>query len=152
MVTTKKPGGIGAIGSASARFFHPGQRVREKYPADARARVTDAVITGEGIRTVNRKQQMCYLVTIPDVDVECHIVKHNFRVDVDPAVPFDSEIGEPVLRWPATPREEVIDERTDVNNVVQNVFNGADEIQQLRAEGVEVDDDNEPLPEAAAPA
>ena len=36
-----------------------------------------------------------------------------------------------------------------------NVFGGAglrEEIEQLRAEGIEVDDDNEPLPEDAEPA
>ncbi len=36
--------------------------------------------------------------------------------------------------------------------MVPNVFGGKDEIEQLRAEGIEVDDDNEPLPdEAIAP-
>ena len=46
-------------------------------------------------------------------------------------------------------------DRASIHNVVPNIFGGAglcEEINQLRAEGIEVDDDNEPLPEDAEPA
>ena len=46
-------------------------------------------------------------------------------------------------------------ERDAGRNVVPNVFGGTglhEEIEQLRAEGIEVDNDNEPLPEDAEPA
>jgi hypothetical protein len=66
MVTRAHRGGIGAIGSAMARFFHPGEKIRERWPAKARHRVNGAVITGEGERRVGQKQQLCYLVTIPE--------------------------------------------------------------------------------------
>ena len=104
MVSTRKLGGIGANGSASARFFHPGERIREQYPVDTRVRLVNVVITGEGRRLVARRQQMCYLVSVPNVDGECHIVKHNFRVDVSPAAPFESEVAEPA---PA-PRQQAV--------------------------------------------
>ena len=147
MVSTRKLGGIGAIGSASARFFHPGERIREQYPVDTRVRLVNVVITGEGRRLVARRQQMCYLVSVPNVDGECHIVKHNFRVDVSPAAPFESEVAEPA---PAPRQQAVVDtDRTDGQNVVPNVFGGDDNIEQLRAEGIEVDDDTEPLPDEA---
>jgi len=92
MVTTKKLGGIGAIGSASARFFHPGDRVREKYPPETRMRCVNVVVTGEAQRRIRQTTSLCYLVTIPGVEGECYIVKKNFRVDVSPNTPFDSEI------------------------------------------------------------
>ena len=72
---------------------------------------------------------MCYLVSVPNVDGECHIVKHNFRVDVSPAAPFESEVAEPA---PAPRQQAVVDtDRTDGQNVVPNVFGGDDDIEQL---------------------
>ncbi len=46
-------------------------------------------------------------------------------------------------------------DRASLHNVVPNVFGGAglcEEIKQLCVEGIEVDNNNEPLPEDAAPA
>ena len=86
MVRRAHRGGIRAIGSAMARFFHPGERICKRWPAEARHRVNGAVITGEGERRVGQKQQLCYLVTIPEFGdgVAFHIVKNNFRVEVAP--------------------------------------------------------------------
>ena len=60
--------GIGALGSAKARFFHPSEKIREKYPQDDKRRLEGVVVTGEGQRKVNRRQQDCYLVCINDFD------------------------------------------------------------------------------------
>jgi len=153
MTRRGRRGRVGAIGSAMARFFHPGERIRERWPSETRHRVTGAVITGEGERRVGQRQQMCYLVTIPEFGdgVTFHIVKKNFQVQVDPETVFESEaaMGNPI------PPPPVDGERASGRNVVPNVFGGAglrEEIEQLRAEGIEVDDDNEPLPEEAEPA
>ena len=96
---------------------------------------------------------MCYLVTIPEFGdgVTFHIVKKNFQVEVAPETAFESEaaVANPI------PPPPVDGERASGRNVVPNVFGGAglcEEIEQLRAEGIEVDDDNEPLPEDAEPA
>ena len=91
-------------------------------------RLSDIVITGDGMRLVMRKQQLCYLILIPNVDGECHIVKHNFRVNVSPTAPFESEIAPP-----AAPAPQVIVDtnRTNNRNVVPNVFGGEDKIKQL---------------------
>jgi hypothetical protein len=93
MVRRARRGGIGAIGSGMARFFHPGERIRERWPVDSRHRVQGAVITGEGERRVGQRMQMCYLVTISEFGegVTFHIVKKNFRVDVDPKTFFESK-------------------------------------------------------------
>ncbi len=89
---------------------------------------------------------MCDLILIPNVDGECHIIKHNFRVDVSPTAPFESKIAPPAA--PA-PQVFIDTNHRDNRNVVPNVFGSEDKIEQLRAEGIEVDDDNEPLPDEA---
>ena len=85
-----------------ARFFHPGERIRERWPSESRHRVTGAVITGEGERRVGQRQQMCYLVTIPEFGeaVTFHIVKKNFKVNVDPSTVFQSEVTAAVANPP----------------------------------------------------
>jgi hypothetical protein len=111
------------------------------------------VITGEGERRVGQKQQLCYLVTIPEFGdgVAFHIVKNNFRVEVAPEAVFASEVI--TVDHTAPPPVDTV--FTSQTNVLPNVFGGTglrEEIAQLRAEGIEVDDDNEPLPEDAIPA
>ena len=153
MVRRAHRGRIGAIGSAMARFFHPGERICERWPAEARHRVNGAVITGEGERRVGQKQQLFYLVTIPEFGdgVAFHIVKKNFRVEVAPKTVFASEVI--TVDHTAPPPVDTV--FTSKTNVVPNVFGGTglcEEIAQLCAEGIEVDDDSEPLPEDAIPA
>ena len=152
MVTTAHPGGIGAVGGAASRMFHPGATIRQHFPGDLRHRIEGAVVTGEGMRPVRHKMKLCYLVSIPGIpDREFYIIKRNFKINVAPEVPFDSERRQ---RAPARPavvgRED--DDRVGLRDVIPNVFGGAEELEALRAEGIEVDDDNEPLPEDAVPA
>ncbi len=92
--------------------------------------------------------KMCYLVSIPKVEGECYIVKKCFRVEWDPDTPFDSErvplpcnIPRPLLHG---------EDHTALFDVMRNVGNGlVDEVFELRAQGIEVDDDNEPLDKGA---
>ncbi|KAL3809499.1 hypothetical protein ACHAXA_009735 [Cyclostephanos tholiformis] len=146
MVSTSKPGGIGAIGSVASRLFHPGDKVREKYPKDAKLRCVNVEITDEGLRRIKNEAKMCYLVSIPEVQGECYIAKKHFRVEQGPDTPFESERA-PLRRDIPRPRLHGED-RTALVNVVCNVGNGvADEVLELRAQGLEVNDDNEPLDE-----
>ena len=137
-----------------ARFFHPGERIRERLASETRHRVNGAVITGEGDRRVGQRQQMCYLVTIPEFGegVTFYIVKNNFQDNVNPETVFESEMTATVAN-PNLPPVDV--DRASVHNVVPNIFGGTglrEEINQLCAEGIEVDNDNKPLPEDAEPA
>jgi hypothetical protein len=43
-------GGIGASGTAMARFFHPSAKIREKWPQNYKHRLFGVLVTGEGIR------------------------------------------------------------------------------------------------------
>ena len=77
-----------------ARFFHPGERIREQWPSETQHCVNGVVITGEGKRRVGQRQQMYYLVTIPEFGegVTFHIVKKNFQVNVDPKTVFKTKM------------------------------------------------------------
>jgi hypothetical protein len=90
MVTRTLPAGIGAVGSAKARFFHPSDKIRAKWPNDNKRQLVNVLVIGEGQRFVNRKNRWCYIVHIPEIDdgSEFHIVKFNFTVNVAPEVPF----------------------------------------------------------------
>ena len=88
---------------------------------------------------MENEAKMCYLVSIPEVEGECYIVKKCFRVEQGPDMPFESErtplhreIPRPLLHG---------EDLTALFNVVRNVGNGL--------QGLEVDDDNEPLNEGA---
>ena len=96
---------------------------------------------------------MCYLVTIPKFGdgVAFHIVRNNFRVEVAPENVFASEL----IAVDHTVPPPVDADRASQTNVLPNVFGGTglrEEIAQLSAEGIEVDDDNESLPEDDIPA
>jgi hypothetical protein len=82
--------GIGALGSAPARFFHPSAKIREKWPNNDKHRLKGIVITGEGTFKVNQRMQQCYCVRIIDFDdgTVFHIVKCKLRIDQTAAVPF----------------------------------------------------------------
>jgi hypothetical protein len=90
MVTTSTPGGIGAISSAMARFFRPSKMIRNQWLHDKKRCFTGVLVIGEGVRKVNRKEQMCYIVCIPAIDngTTFHIVKKVFKVDSAVPQPF----------------------------------------------------------------
>jgi len=156
-------GGVGATGTAMARFFHPSAKIREKWPQNDKRRLFGVLVTGEGIRRVQHKDQMCYLVRIPEIDDSTifHIVKKNFKILAAPAVPFDSESPGAMRVDPApvaVPGEAVNPDRVADCNVVPNIEGYLDrdslrgDIEEQRRQGITVDDDNEPLPENATPA
>ena len=119
------PGGVGAIGSSMARFFHPSQKIREKWPHEERRRLAGVLVTGEGIWRVHHKDQMCYLVRINDINDSTiiHIVKRNLRIESPPAIPFESKTRTPIARVnpPPVPGEAVNPERILDRNVAMNI-------------------------------
>jgi hypothetical protein len=48
------PGGIGAVSTAMARFFHPSQKIWEKWPQDNKRRIHGALVVGEGVRRIRQ--------------------------------------------------------------------------------------------------
>ena len=114
------------------------------------------LVIGEGKRIVNRREQWCYVVRIPEIDdgTEFHIVKSNFSVTTAPEVPFTGEQNHgPRSRRNQQPAAAVADGvdplRVIGHDVVPNLGEGGDVINELRRQGIEVDDNNEPAPENA---
>jgi hypothetical protein len=59
---------VGGVGSAMARFFHPSQPIRDKWPHDEKRRLTGVLVTGEVTRRIARTDQLCYRVCITEID------------------------------------------------------------------------------------
>ena len=139
-----------------AQFFHPSAKIRDHFPQNDKRRLTGVVVMGEGVRRIQNKDQMCYLVRIDEVDdgTIFFISKKNFKVDTPAAIPFESEaLAQPVRGHDALVRDQL---RAAGANVVPNVgtlSRGAtrEEIEELRQNGIEVDNDNKPAPENATP-
>ena len=80
----RKHGGIGALGSAQARFFHPIAKIIEKWRNDhKRLRLERVVVTGKEMFRISRRYQLAYKCRIAEIDdgSEFHICANNFRVD-----------------------------------------------------------------------
>ena len=157
------PGGVGARGNAKARFFHPSAPIRAKWSNTYESqRLVDVVIVGKAMHRVNRREQLCYECRIPDIDdgTIFHIVRSNFKVSVAPSTPFpDESIPNTPLPLPFAARAALQEQRalralrSDVGNVSPNIrFDLSTELQELRQQRVEVDDDNDPAPENAEPS
>jgi hypothetical protein len=153
-------GGIGASGSAMARFFHPSAKIREKWPQNNKCCLFGVLVMGEGIRRVQHKNQMCYLVRIPEIDDSTifHIVKMNFKVLPAPAIPFKSKAPAVHVDPAPVPGKAANPDRIANRNVVPNIegYSNRDlllgDIDEQRRQGITVDDDNDPLLENATPA
>ena len=144
--------GVGAVGSAMARFFHPSKPIRDKWPHDEKRRLTGVLVTGKTTWRIGKKDQSCYVVRIMEIDdsTQFFIVKKNFKITEAPTEPFPSEAR---IHAPAAPGDSVNPERSSNRNTTANIEGGLsraamrEEIEQLRQQGITVDDDNEPAPE-----
>ena len=156
MPRKKIAAGIGAVGSAPARFFHPSKDIRAKWPNDhSKKRLSGVIVLGQGQLMINRKLQKTYEVRIPELDngVVYHIVRRNIRLDVacpDPSNVFPEEVAA------AAPAPRLPDERVSNQNAQRtqmNVGRGAtaDEVNALRQKGITVDNDDS-VPENTTPS
>ena len=156
----KKKGGVGAKGSAKARFFHPGEAIRKRWPNQHQTiRVSEALVVGKGVHRVNRKDQMCYECCLPEIDDNTifHIVCSNFKVEVEGATPFENKLAvtAPVTRTNAQDgeRARVLALRAAGEDVLPNIDGAhALEIAEMRQQGIKVDANNEPASENSEPA
>ena len=77
----RKRGGIGSLGSAQARFFHPSANIREKWMNDhKRLRLEIVVVTGKELFRILWRDQLAYKCRIAKIDggSEFHICANNF--------------------------------------------------------------------------
>ena len=151
MPRTSHRGGIGAVGSTMARFFHPSKPIRDRWPHNKKRRLTDVLVTGEATRRIGKKDQKCYKVRIAEINdgTEFFVAKHNFKVEQVLATPFESKTPQPPA--PPIPNLVLDAERSSIRNVVANIegrmcIETREDIAELQHQGIEVDDENKPAP------
>jgi hypothetical protein len=68
----RKRGGIGAVGKAMARFFHPSKEVEAKCLQECKTYkshvLEDAIIIGREMCRINRRNQLAYQSRLPFMD------------------------------------------------------------------------------------
>ena len=152
MARTKKKlrCGKGAVCSVITRMLHPRKDVTEKYPnATHNSKVDKLTALRKELKKVNRKEQVVIVFRHGDfAEVELHCNARFCHVDTegpvseiftDGSAPVDTEVEET-----APPVDEGMDPVVAVPATSGDV---GEDIQNLRAQGFSVDDDNEPAEE-----
>jgi hypothetical protein len=150
MPCRKKRIGNGASASCFVRFLHPSTLIRAKYVNDYKdARISDLNVVGREVKTVSRKLTDCALVQHNDFPGEIlHIALKKLRVDQEGpetevwGAENEGEGGE------AQEAQEIERENPLQETVARHRVNSEEgSTAALRAQGIEVDDNNEPAPE-----
>ena len=107
MVSKSKRGGIGAVGKAPARFFHPSEPIRARYtnPEEYKR----AVLTGVTLISRARERLLkrrggneidIYVVNIPGFDATFKVGVKHFSVTQEAEEPFEEERQTPPTAAP----------------------------------------------------
>ena len=142
-----KKGGIGAEGTVMASFFQLKASLKAKCGKLDKKRLASVIIIGKANYKVCRKFWMSYKCQIPDTD-DHHkfvIVCTNFKVTRVPVNSFEDEVA-PVHAPGADTDIDCTSNVNDNNTLALNHAVTADDIAELRAQGIEVDN-KDPAPE-----
>ena len=147
MTATKKlRAGVGAVAETLLKYIHPSKLIRDKYPNPINGqRLENCLLIRRETKEVNRKQQVCVIFRHDEFpDKELHAVERWVKVKKEGAEEhlFDKD----------QPRDESGDEPEveDGQELQPSIFRAtgvAEDIAMVRAQGLDVDDDNEPAPE-----
>ena len=144
----RKNGWIGPLGSAQARVFHPIAKIQEKWRNDhKRLRPKRVVVTVKELFLILRKGQVSYKCRIPEIDdgIKFNICANNFRVDQDPAQPFEDESMATARAHPRAPEPDNNQESRGPNEKTsKNIGQGSNQeyIAKLRRQVVEVENED----------
>ena len=151
----RKRGGIGAVGKAMARFFHPSKEVEAKCLQEGKTYkshvLEDAIIIGRETCRINRKNQLAYQCRLPFMDDNkvYAIVCSNMTIVEEGATPFNDEAAAtPILRDDSIElRGSHVDPSPSANSsYLYDRDTLAADMARLRSEGIEVDTE-QPAPE-----
>ena len=155
MARTKKKlrCGKGAVCSVLTKMLHPGKDVAAKYPNAAHnKKVENLIALRKEAKTVNQKEQVVIVFRHSDfAEVELHCVERFCHVMTEGPVSevFTDGSAPPEIEEDVTPH---VDEGMDpVVPVPSTTGDMHEDIQNLRAQGFSVDDDNEPAEENIPP-
>ena len=133
--------GAGAVCEVLLRYLHSRPVVSAKYPnASFNQRLGGLLCIREEIKTVNNKQVMCFVFRHDDFEgVELHCVRRWSKVTTE---------GDPEHFFSASTQVAASNEEEGATEREVPTLEGFEyDVQRLRAEGYDVDDDNEPAPE-----
>ena len=148
--------GVGAIASVRTKFLHPSAAIRAKFNnavLDKNHFTHNLIVDRPELRIVNRKEQRCCIMTCNDyVDaegrpLELYTVIRNIKVitEGDPALFFQPE-GPPDPIPVAAPMDADAPPAE-----IPNFNTESADVELFRGRGIDVDDDNDPLPENVVP-
>ena len=149
-----KKAGVGAVASCKAKLLKPRQLIQAKYPNTHDTLVLEGLnVLRQEIEVVRRKDAKIVYMSHADMEgAELKTNVRNIRVTTE---------GPPESFFDIAAREQAVEEAEGqaendegaevVNGIVENANRSGriteEEVNELRGEGVEVDDDNEPAPE-----
>ena len=153
----KKRIGIGANCSVAHKYLHPAKTIADKYSnATAQSRVENLVCIKKETRVVKRKEQVCVIFCHDDFDdgTEIYCVKRWARVEEEGAEEhFFDQLTPPEDANNIQAPEQVVEGLEIDPDIAAATCN--EDIQMVLAQGLMVDDDNQPapknIPQAAAP-
>ena len=149
-ITMPKPkrlrNGIGAVVSVYKRFLHPRVLVSAKYPNAAKADVLDGLlVVGQEEKIVCKRLQTCVVMRHEDFDDGelIHAVARYCKVQQEGAL--EHLFIEPQRDEPEGVGAVAVADEEDGQREIPVMLN--EDASNFRAQGFEVDDDNEPAPE-----
>ena len=154
MVRGKKTMGKDAVVSVLAKYLHPSKYIRDKWPNNwAHQRVAGLVVVRQEEKVVSRRKQLAIVVHSEqfkegDEFIELHAVPHWVRIDEEG--PSEYFFGSETTDQPGQTNQQG-NPTTNIQDAVDQVSRRGglteNNIQDLIANGVTVDDDNLPLEE-----
>lgn len=145
---SKLRAGIGAECDVLLKYAHPILTIKDKYPNPVNAqRLQKCLLIRQEEKTVNRKMQQCYVFRHDEFpDKELHCVARWCKISKEG--PEEKFFSPPQDKQASETVAEATNE--DVSEVTGRLFGTravAEDIANIRRQGLDVDDDNEPAPE-----
>jgi hypothetical protein len=144
MAPPPKRSGIGAIGRTKMVNLHPSQPLRDKFGTQYERDYLDGlIIIGRSRGKVSRKGRIVNRFEVqhpdlPNVDL-FYVAASNLKILEEGPIPFDDDPPVPLL--PPILNVELIEDQP-LTQPERNLH--SEDIAELRAQGITVDDDNEP--------
>ena len=144
--------GVGAKCCTMLKYLHPAKLIDEKYPnRTAKSKLDDLLVIRQEIKKVNKKEQRCIVFRHGLFDgVELYCVQRWAKVLTEGAIEHLFDSSEPSQQdstGSGANRRPVEEEGQEIDDQVLRARNCPEDISTVRAQGLEVDDDNKPAPE-----
>jgi len=153
--------GVGAVGMVLVNKLHSKPYIaRVKKNILVMDRIEDAIVVSREMKMVNRKNQPCLVLKHPDFEQDVYCVLKWFKITAEGN--GNDFFDQPTEEEGEDDNNDNIEDEAgppappELVTAIQQSAEGQplveEEIEALRAQGIAVDDDNEPLPENVRPA